>query len=127
VDRTVPRVTLAAQPPGECVEVVPHGARVAEHGPRPVQDQAAGVGEFDASCAPVQQALAELAFQPVDGRGRGRLDDPGPLRSAGEAPFLRHGEEIFEVPKLHRPPVIDDGDAHYAERSLVSRTGCRSR
>ena len=61
----------AAQPPGECVEVVPDGAGLREQGPCPVQDQAAGVGELDTSGAPTQQALAELTFQPLDGRGRG--------------------------------------------------------
>ena len=61
----------------------------------------AGGRQSRGATRPVQQRLAELAFQPLDLGADGRLRDVDALGRASEIGLLGHGDEVFELPQFH--------------------------
>ena len=51
---------------------------------------------------PVQQRLADFAFQPLDLGTDGRLRDVDALGRAGEVGLLGDGDEVHKLPKFHK-------------------------
>ena len=62
----------------------------------------AGRGQPHGATRPVQQRLAELAFQPLDLGADRRLRDVDPLGSAREVGLLGDSDEVFQLPQFHK-------------------------
>jgi hypothetical protein len=58
-------------------------------------------GSAACPAGPVEQRLAEFAFQPLDLGADGRLRDVDALSGAGEIGLLGDRDEIFELPQFH--------------------------
>ena len=75
------------------VQVQDLGGGVHQQSPRVGQRQLGGPGE---------QLHVQLPLQIGDVVGQGLLRDIQPLRRPGDVQFLRYGEEIFQVLKVHK-------------------------
>ena len=61
-------------------------------------------GEPDVPRRAVEELQAEFAFEPGDLLTDRGLDDVQPLGGPAEVEFLGDGDEVPQLPQLHRPP-----------------------
>jgi hypothetical protein len=73
-----------------------------QHGARIVKQRAAGVGQLHATGLAAKQLNVELALQRFQLKAEGRLLDAEPLGGARDMAFLCDGNEIAQMPELHR-------------------------
>ena len=78
-----------------------------------VEEQPAGVGEFDAAVGALEQARTDFLLQRLDllaqrrlGDREGRLADVATLGGAAEVQLLGDGDEIAQVPEFQAAPPI---------------------
>jgi hypothetical protein len=71
---------------------------VREDLPRLDQEHDPGGGQRDMVGAALEEADAELAFQPLDLLAQRRLDDVLPVGGPAEVQLLRQGHEIPKLP-----------------------------
>lgn len=71
-----------------------------------VEEQPAGVGEFDAAVGALEQARTDFLLQRLDLLAQRRLGDPQALGGAAEVQLLGDGDEIAQVPEFHAAPPI---------------------
>ncbi|GAA2089240.1 hypothetical protein GCM10009823_04880 [Brevibacterium salitolerans] len=69
------------------------------------QECAACLGELDLTAGTNQQFGTEFAFQRGDRTGQTRLRQVHLRRGAREVPFVGHGDEVLQLPKLHESMV----------------------
>jgi hypothetical protein len=91
----------AGEPPGGPGRGL-RGLQVADHLAGRLDQLGAGVAEHDAAADPVEQRHTELALERPDRLGQRRLRDVELLRSAAEVHGLDDGEEIGQLPDVHR-------------------------
>jgi len=78
--------------------------RVAQHVARLCEERGSGRRERDAALAPVEEGDAELLLELADLLAYRRLSDVQTLRSLAEVQLLRDGDEVPQMPELHRRP-----------------------
>ena len=79
----------------------PGGGDLRHDAPGMVEKDAAGRGDRHASLAAVEQLAAHLAFELLDLQAERRLADIETLGGAAEIQFLRHRDEVAQMPYLH--------------------------
>ena len=91
--------------PDQLREVVDRKLDVRDGGkrsPRVRQHGFASRRQPHSAARPVQQCLAEFALQSLDLRADRRLRDVDPLGRPGEVRLFGDGDEVLELPKLHK-------------------------
>jgi hypothetical protein len=84
------------------VDVGLEGLDLVDDPPPAVQEHLAGGGEVHPPGGPVQQPHAELLLELADLLGQRRLGHVQALGGAAEVALLGHGDEVVELPDLHR-------------------------
>ena len=101
-ESTVPIVTVPRTNWVDFVDRDVHVGDGGQRGPCVGQRRLARRGQPHRATRPVQQRLAEFAFQPLDLRADRRLRDMDPLGGPGEVGFLGDGDEVLQLPKFHK-------------------------
>ncbi len=94
---------LAAQAAAQRLDLVAHGAAVADDAPRPFEHPFAFGREALEPRAAVDQQDAHLLFELLDPGRQGRLGHPARLGGMAEMLFSREGEDIFELVEHAEP------------------------
>ena len=88
------------------------------------QQHRPGLGQGDRAAGAFQQLGPEPPFELPDRPGQRRLRDPEPLGRPPEVQFLRDGDEVSQLPRLHvprypAPTRIDTRAVSPATRSVL--------
>jgi hypothetical protein len=75
---------------------------VAQHAPRLLEEGAAGTREGDAALAAIEELDPELLLELADLLAHRRLGDVQTLRCLAKVQLLRDGDEVPQMPELHR-------------------------
>ena len=84
-----------------CVEVFCQILRQLVHPVGIAEDLPALIREFHGVAGALKQADSQLTFQLLDLKGDGGLRKAQLLCRPGEAGQFRHGDEGFQIPKVH--------------------------
>ncbi len=91
----------AAHQPGQLVHGRAGALDRGQRGPGVGQHGVAGRGGAHGAAGAVQQLLPELPLQPADLRAHPGLGHVHPVRGAGEAGLLDHGDQVLQLSQLH--------------------------
>ena len=99
--RDHPHGDVSAQQSTELVDSQSCAGGCDDRGAGVWNDRGADLSEAHSAPGTIEQVLSELALEPANLRAHARLGDVRLGGSRGEAPLLRHRDEVLELPQLH--------------------------